>query len=99
MLRWRERQECDERDNTEMQGLGKVLEDPVWTSSQRQLGTPDGFQRGRCVCVWSGVHELLGGEWIVRHKAGGRRTSQGGPSKTHCCARVVTVETERKERN
>lgn len=92
MLRWRERQECDERDNTEVQGLGRVLEDPVWTSSQRQLGTPDGFQRGRCVCVWSGVHELLGGEWIVWQEA-------EGPVKTHCCARAVTVETETKERN
>lgn len=33
-----------------MQRLGQVLEDPVWTSSQRQLGTLVGFKEtGVCV--------------------------------------------------
>lgn len=36
----------------QMQGLGQVLEDPVWTSSRRQLGTLVGFKEtGVCVCV------------------------------------------------
>ena len=36
----------------QMQGLGQVLEDPVWTSSRRQLGTLVSFKEtGVCVCV------------------------------------------------
>lgn len=35
--------------------------------------------------VYSGVHELLGREWMGGHKIGGRRTTWCGPSKRKCC--------------